>query len=53
MICAECGKLIQGKDIQGSLKHPYCSMCWQRIWDGDDEKYMRWLSQVHERSYYG
>lgn len=46
-ICAECGKLIENREAMGSMKHPCCEECFTRVWDGEENKYIEWLEQVH------
>jgi DNA-directed RNA polymerase subunit RPC12/RpoP len=46
-VCVECGKLIDEKRIKGSIKHPYCSKCFKKIWKNDYQGYMEWLAKTH------
>lgn len=44
-ICVECGIITD--DIRGSVKLPYCMMCFEKVWSNDEKKYVEWLADVH------
>jgi len=46
-MCVECGKTIKGKDMEGSMKHPYCKKCFKKVWNNDYDKYLEWLACCH------
>lgn len=43
--CVECGKEAN----KGSLKHPYCKICYAKIWQNNNKKYIEWLSKYHNQ----
>ena len=45
--CSECGR--KAHEIEGSMKHPLCKLCFERLFDSDIETYMDWLDDEHER----
>ena len=45
MICVNCGSNNANK---GSMKHPYCSSCFTKVWKDDYEKYFTWLNNEHD-----
>ncbi len=47
VICSSCNALINGKEVKGSLKHPYCTSCFTKIWKDDTRAYLSWLSENH------
>ena len=42
-MCVECGKEAN----KGSMRHPYCSPCYERVWKDDDKKFLDWLENGH------
>lgn len=47
LVCVECGKIIDDKDIKGSMKHPYCKKCFKKVWNNDYNVYFRFLEKTH------
>ena len=47
MICVECGKSIEAREVRGSIKHPYCAKCFEKVWHNDYEAYFVWLAETH------
>ena len=45
--CSECGGKL--RKVYGSMKHPLCKLCFERLFDSDIETYMDWLDDEHER----
>lgn len=41
-ICVNCGD----KATCGSMKHPYCKECFQKIFDNDIDKYFRMVEHA-------
>jgi len=41
--CVNCGR----KATMGSLSHPYCKSCWDKLWKGREDQYVNWL-KYHE-----
>lgn len=48
MICSECGK--DAKTVRGSMKHPYCQVCFYDIWHDDYKLYGEYLNNYHPMS---
>lgn len=46
MICCGCGKDISGKEVRGSMKHPFCIKCYYTKFLSDDE-YFNFLRATH------
>lgn len=46
MICASCGKKIEGDEVKGSMKHPFCINCFNYRFKNDDE-YIKFLERTH------
>jgi len=42
-ICVECGKIVDFKDVEGSMRHPYCKKCFKKVFNDDYNKYHRFL----------
>ena len=47
MICVGCGKNREGKELEGSMKHPYCRECFKKFFDSDYQKYKGWMERYH------
>ena len=43
MKCVNCGE----EATKGSLTHPYCENCWNKLWKGKEKQYEEWLL-VHD-----
>ena len=43
MKCVNCGE----EATKGSMKHPYCENCWNKLWKGNEKQYYEWL-QYHD-----
>ena len=39
MNCVDCGKAA----TIGSLSHPYCVDCWDRLWKGKEKQFFEWI----------
>ena len=41
--CVECDEPAN----EGSMQHPYCEKCFQKVWHGDYDLYAEWLKTGH------
>ena len=39
MKCVECGE----EATVGSLSHPYCVDCWNKLWKGKEKQFFEWI----------
>ncbi len=42
-VCVKCGK----EATEGSMKHPYCKECFERVWKNDNIAFGNWLELCH------
>jgi hypothetical protein len=47
VVCVNCGIEPEKGNARGSLQHPYCSVCFKKVWNNDYEKYQHWLLTKH------
>lgn len=43
LMCVECGK----QATEGSMNHPYCEKCFQKVFKGDYYKYIKFLKRTY------
>ncbi|KKN72886.1 hypothetical protein LCGC14_0405900 [marine sediment metagenome] len=43
LMCVNCGKKISQEETRGCLTQPYCKKCFEKVWNNDEEAYLRTL----------
>lgn len=50
-VCVNCKETITTRP-KGSMKHPYCEKCFEKVWNNNNSKYFAFLERRHTVLFY-
>ena len=48
MIYANCGCYLGPGEVKGSMRHPCYTECFTKVWEDDEEAYLKWLDKKYD-----